>query len=71
MRVYNRFRQCERTRQYTLKGTFLRMDGCLALIQLDGREYISHCTPSDYAIEHDNQRFETINLAAHIKEMQS
>jgi hypothetical protein len=47
------------------------MDGCLALIQLDGREYISHCTPSDYAIEHDNQRFETINLAAHIKEMQS
>lgn len=67
MRVYNRFRQCNKTFEYLQFGTFIKMEGCLAVIQHDNSEWLSYCVLSDYAIVHDNQRFKTILLSERVK----
>lgn len=69
MRVYNRFRQHSHTMEYIQFGTFIKMDGCLAVIQHDEYDWLSFCVPDDYAIVHDNQRYETILLSDYLESL--
>ena len=50
IRVYNRHKLDFKTSKPYQFGTLVGFDGCLAVIQMDGIDWINYCVPSDYKI---------------------